>query len=220
MLNYIAMDNTAKIIQKICKSQNMLILYKEQKRIDIKRFLKETKVNFNLVKQFIIEINCVQNSEEEIIESIINFRKLYCNTRIIILAQGMDSQSKLLTQLYDVGIYNLINETDEIERKLIKALSDTGIQKKEAEKFKRIYEVNERKISRSRKIKNQIVYNIGRIKKSIKDFDLHQYKGVYFFIVILKIFIKLTKAIGYIVIFLILLNSELRNKIFQLLGLK
>ena len=56
MLNYIATENTAKLIQRICKSQNILILYKTEDITNINKYLKETKVNFNLVKFFIIEI--------------------------------------------------------------------------------------------------------------------------------------------------------------------
>ena len=143
MLNYIATEDTAKLIKQICKNQNMLILYETQNITNISKYLKETKVNFNLIKYFIIEMACLENSEEEIIESIYNFSRLHINTRIIILAQGFNNQSMLLNQLYEKGIYNIINSTDEseIEQQLIKALSETGIQKKDAQKFKKIEEI-------------------------------------------------------------------------------
>ena len=161
MLNYIATENTAKLIQKICKNQNILILYEKQKITNLYNFLKETKVNFNLVKQFIIEIGCLEDSESEIIESICNFSKLHINTRIIILVQGIDNQSNLLTGLYDNGIYNIINEMDEleIERQLIKALSEEGIQKKEVKRFEKIEEIKNKKIP---KVKQNKTVEIGK----------------------------------------------------------
>ena len=233
MLNYIATENTAKLIQKICKNQNILILYEKQKITNLYNFLKETKVNFNLVKQFIIEIGCLEDSESEIIESICNFSKLHINTRIIILVQGIDNQSKLLTGLYDNGIYNIINEMDEleIERQLIKALSEEGIQKKEVKRFEKIEEIKNKKIP---KVKQNKTVEIG--KQNDRNIEqvapnqslmLEQPKGVYFFALILEAITRLIKLIGYIAIFIltsigitILLNSELREVVFQIFGLK
>ena len=112
MLNYIATENTAKLIKQVCKNQNILILYETQNITNISQYLKETKVNFNLVKYFIIELNNLDNTENEIIESIYKFNKLHSKIRIIILAQGLSDQSNLLNELYNKGIYNIINNSD------------------------------------------------------------------------------------------------------------
>ena len=124
MLNYIATENTAKLIKQVCKNQNILILYETQNITNIRQYLKETKVNFNLVKYFIIELNNLDNTENEIIESIYKFNKLHSKIRIIILAQGLSDQSKLLNELYNNGIYNIINNSDNKKKKkeLIKCL--------------------------------------------------------------------------------------------------
>ena len=63
MLNYIASDNTAQLIKNICIEKNLLILYEQVGIINIRKYLKETKVNFNLIRYFIIEISCLDNSE-------------------------------------------------------------------------------------------------------------------------------------------------------------
>ncbi len=233
MLNYIATENTARLIQKICKNQNILILYERQKMTNVSQFLKETKVNFNLVKQFIIEIDCLEDSENEILESISNFSKLHISTRIVILAQGIDNQSRLLTGLYNEDIYNIINETDEleIERQLIKALSEEGIQKKEAKRFEKIEEIKNKKIPKVKQ--NKVLETNKQNSKntiqttSSQSLVLEQPKGVYFFALILEAITRLIKLIGYIAIFIltsigitILLNSELREVVFQIFGLK
>ena len=143
MLNYIASENTSSLIHKVCKNKNVLILYETQEKTDINKYLKETKINFNLIKYFIIEIGCLDNLNKDIVENIYNIKKLHTNTRIIILAQGMDDQNELLNQLYNYDIYNIINCKDEteIEQQLLKAMSDKGIQKHEATNFRKVEEI-------------------------------------------------------------------------------
>ena len=242
MLNYIATEDTAKLIKQICKNQNMLILYETQNITNISKYLKETKVNFNLIKYFIIELACLDNSEDEIIESIYNFSRLHIKTRVIILAQGFSDQSILLNRLYENEIYNIINSTDEleIENQLVKALSEMGIQKKDAQKFKKIEEV---KIKNSKldKLKQLIpskkavksnIEEIQQAKTKIEDstqenISLHQSEGVYFFALLLEAITRFVRLIGYVLVFLltsigitILMNSQLRDVVFQIFGLK
>ena len=242
MLNYIATESTAKLIKQICKNQNMLILYETQNITNISKYLKETKVNFNLIKYFIIEMACLENSEEEIIESIYNFSRLHINTRIIILAQGFNNQSMLLNQLYEKGIYNIINSTDEseIEQQLIKALSKTGKKKKEAQRFEKIEEIKNKtskldklkQLIPSKKIVKNNVKELKEIKTKIENQTqnssvIHQSGGVYFFALLLEAVTRFVRLICYVLVFLltsigitILMNPQLRDLVFQILGLK
>ena len=112
MISYIANAENDGIIQKICKMKNILVLSSMNEEIDIKQYMKETKVNFNLIKHFIVDLSLLKNTETEIIESIYNFSKLYGKTRVIILATNYDEQNAVLTNLYDLGFYNIINEFD------------------------------------------------------------------------------------------------------------
>ena len=65
MLSYIANINTAQIIQTICKSKNILILNSQEGETDINQYIKETKVNFNLIKYLVIDISALVNSDTE-----------------------------------------------------------------------------------------------------------------------------------------------------------
>ena len=240
MLNYIASDNTAQLIKNICIEKNLLILYEQVGIINIRKYLKETKVNFNLIRYFIIEISCLDNSENEIIENIYNFTKLHEKIRIIILAQGFNNNSNLLNTLYDKGIYNIINSNDEINirQDLIKCLSEEGIQKKDAEKFKKVLEIKQKK-SKISNITKSIKAAFLKPKEKIKQDEqngteikpnktiIQQSSGVYFFALILETVTRLITLICYVVVFFltsigitILLNQELRNMVFQIFGLK
>ena len=189
------------------------------------QYIKETKVNFNLIKYFIIDLSNVSNSETEIVETIYNYSKIYTKAEIIIIASGFDSQNIVLTNLYDLGFYNIINE-ENIEDKLRSALN-VGLQKKDAKKFEKKKEV----IVKESKIKNitKKFGNLGHLnnkKENSKKEDIPN-QSVYFFSLRLEAITRLVKFICYVLVFIltsigltILLNSELREIVFQIFGLK
>lgn len=231
MLSYIANTDLARTIETICKRKNILILNSQEIKTDIKQYIKETKVNFNLSKYLIIDISLLTNSDSEIIESIFSFSKLYTKTRIIILASNMDSQNPILTNLFDLGFYNIINESDtkEIETKLNTALGENGITKNESKKFKK----KEEQVTKESKFKTAInkvkLQRKPKESKKInkeKNLDMPTH-SVYLFSLLLEAITRLVKFICYVLVFgltsvglTILLNSELREMVFQIFGLK
>jgi len=232
MLSYIANIDTAQIIQKVCKRKNILILNTQELETDISQYVKEIKINFNLIKYLIIDLNSLTNSETEIVENIYNFSKLYTKTRIIILAPNYNEQNVVLTNLYDLGFYNIINEfeIDKIENKLNVALSEVGIQKNDSKRFKKREEV----IQKESKIKNLIDKikskpSKKKVNKKIKEESKSDMpsNSVYLFSLLLEAVTRIVKFICYVIIFVltsigltILLNSELRELVFQIFGLK
>ena len=232
MLSYIANIDTAQLIQKVCKRKNILILNNQESETDISQYVKETKINFNLIKYLIIDLNSITNSETEIIESIYNFSKIYTKTRIIILASNYNEQNIILTNLFDLGFYNIINEfeIETIENKLNIALSENGMQKNESKKFKKREEV----IQKESRIKNLIdniksKTNKNKISKKIKEKSKNDMpsNSVYLFSLLLEAVTRIVKFICYVIVFVltsigltILLNSELRELVFQIFGLK
>ena len=230
MLSYIANIDTAQLIQKVCKRKNILILNTQESETDISQYVKETKVNFNLVKYLVIDLNSLTNSETEIIESIYNFSRIYTKTRIIIFASNYNEQNIILTNLYDLGFYNIINEfeVDQIENKLNIALSETGIQKNEAKRFKKQVEVIQKE-SKIKKLANKVKTNKKKENQKVKESSKTDMPTnlVYLFSLLLEMITRLVKFICYVLVFIltsigltILLNRELRELVFQIFGLK
>lgn len=224
MLSYIANINTAQIIQTICKSKNILILNSQEGETDINQYIKETKVNFNLIKYLVIDISALVNSDTEIIESIYNFSKLYTRARIIIIAAGYDCQSAVLTNLYDLGFYNIINDLEFAEK--LNIAIDTGLQKKDVKKFEKKVEViqKESKLNKITDKLKQLRTNPKSKKETNMDMPTNK---VYLFSLLLEAVTRLVKFICYLAIFgltsvglTILLNEELRELVFQIFGLK
>ena len=218
------------LIQKICKRKNILILNTQESETDISQYVKETKINFNLIKYLVIDLNSLTNSETEIIENIYNFSRLYTKTRIIILASNYNEQNIVLTNLYELGFYNIINESEKIEEKLNIALGENGIQKNESKKFKKREELIQKE-SKVQKLLEKVKTKPSKTKENKKvkeesktDMPSH---SVYLFSLLLEAITRLVKFICYVLVFVltsigltILLNQELRELVFQIFGLK
>ena len=232
MLSYIANIDTAQLIQKVCKRKSILILNTQEEMTDISQYVKETKINFNLIKYLVIDLNALTNSETEIIENIYNFSRLYTKTRIIILASNYNEQNIVLTNLYDLGFYNIINEFEvqKIEEKLNIALGENGIQKNESKKFKKREEVIQKE-SKVQKILDKVKIKTNKSKENRKENQELKTNmpshSVYLFSLLLEAITRLVKFICYVLVFVltsigltILLNQELRELVFQIFGLK
>ena len=119
---------------------------------------------------------------------------------------------------------------DRIQNKLNIALSETGIQKNGAKRFKKREEVIQ-KDNKIKKLIDKVVNKINKPKQNNK-VNKETKKGmpnysVYLFSLLLEAITRLIKLICYILVFAltsvgltILLNSELRELVFQIFGLK
>lgn len=233
MLSYIASNSTAEIIKNVCKKQSITILNQEVEEIDFFKYIKQTKVNFNLVKYFVIDLKQVKNTEDEIINSIKYFKEMYVNTRLIIIAKGYNEQNIILTTLYENRIFNIINNSDEqqIKLEIEKCLLGDGLQEKDAKRFKRIEEVKvDKKVKFNiiPKLKEKLA-NQEKVQKPSENIETQNQinSSVYFFAVLVDAIKSLVRLLCYIAIFILtsvgltfLFNEELRNVIFQILGLK
>lgn len=233
MLSYIASNSTAEIIKNVCKEQSITILNQEVEEIDFLKYIKQTKVNFNLVKYFVIDLKQIKNTEDEIINSIKYFKEMYINTRLIIIAKGYDNQNIILTTLYENRLFNIINNSDEqqIKVEIEKCLLGNGLQEKDAKRFKRIEEVKvDKKVKFNiiPKLKEKLA-NQEKVQKPSENIETQNQinSSVYFFAVLVDAIKSLVRLLCYIAIFILtsvgltfLFNEELRNVIFQILGLK
>ena len=176
MLSYIASNSTARLIKDICKQQNITILNQEVEEIDFLKYIKQTKVNFNLIKYLIIDLSQLKNTDDEVINSIKYFKEMYVNTRVIIIAKGYDNQNVILTNLYEI---NALDET-QVKEEIKKCLSQSGLQEKDSRRFKKI-EVE--KIDKKVKFHDFILKLKGKFKpreKSNKNIETQNQINLFF----------------------------------------
>ena len=156
MLSYIASNPMEDLIQNVCNELKITILSRIGK-IDFLQYIKETKVNFKLIKYIVIDLKSLKGTNEKKINSISYFSEIYPNIRIVILASGYENQNIILTNLYEKGIYNIINSENlkQVKEELKKALTLDGISKKESKRFK-VIKVKEKK-SKKNKYFNKLI---------------------------------------------------------------
>lgn len=228
MLSYIASNSTKDLIINVCERLQITIL-SQVDEVDFLQYIKETKVNFKLIKYMIIDLKSLKGTEENQINAICYFKELYPTIRIIILANGYDEQDIILTSLYEKGIYNIINANgiEKIKEELEKCLSLEGISKKEAKRFKKIEEVKDKKVRRFNKIITKLkIKKLSEKNKSENTPKTPVNTSVYFFTILIRAITKLLEIIGVIIIFAltslgltILFNEPLRNTLVQIFGL-
>lgn len=229
MLSYIASNPTKDLIEDVCKELNITIL-SQIGEIDFLQYIKETKVNFKLIKYIIIDLKILKGTEENIINSISYFYEVYPNIRIIILASGYDDQNEILTSLYEKGIYNIINsiELEEIKIELKKSLISDGLSKKDSKKFKKIEIIKAKKSSKFRENITKLRVQNKERKSNNESIEKTQVNSsVYFFTLLIQALNKLLELLGTAIIFgltslglTIIFNESLRNAVFQIFGLK
>ena len=229
MLSYIASNPMEDLIKGVCEELNITILSKIGE-IDFLQYIKETKVNFKLIKYIIIELKSLKGTEENIINGISYFYEVYPNIRIIILASGYDDQNEILTSLYKKGIYNIINsvELEEIKIELKKSLISDGLSKKDSKKFKKIEIIKAKKSSKFRENITKLRVQDKERKSNNESIEKTQVNSsVYFFTLLIQALNKLLELLGTAIIFgltslglTIIFNESLRNAVFQIFGLK
>ncbi len=229
MLSYIASKPTKDLIEGVCKELNITIL-SQIGEIDFLQYIKETKVNFKLIKYIIIDLKSLKGTEENIINSISYFYEVYPNIRIIILASGYDDQNEILTSLYEKGIYNIINsvELEEIKIELKKSLISDGLSRKDSRKFKRVEIIKAKKSSKFRENITKLRVQDKERKSNNESIEKTQVNSsVYFFTLLIQALNKLLELLGTAIIFgltslglTIIFNESLRNAVFQIFGLK
>lgn len=227
MLSYIASNPMEDLIQNVCNELKITILSRIGK-IDFLQYIKKTKVNFKLIKYIVIDLKSLKGTNEKKINSISYFSEIYPNIRIVILASGYENQNIILTNLYEKGIYNIINSENlkQVKEELKKALTLDGISKKESKRFK-VIKVKEKK-SKKNKYFNKLIMKKNNKKLNIKKNEIQvENTSIYFFTLLIQAITKLLEFLGTVIIFgltslglTIIFNESLRNIVFQILGLK
>ena len=78
MLSYIASNSTKDLIIDVCKKLQITVL-SQVDEVDFLQYIKETKVNFKLIKYIIIDLKYLKGTEENQINAICYFKELKRN---------------------------------------------------------------------------------------------------------------------------------------------
>lgn len=150
MINYYSGIAYNELIQKAIKSCDEMECEKETyslEKMELKKFVKQNISNFGSVDKCIIDIDCCMDQDDEILESLEMLRTMYGSMRIIIIAANRQTGDELLTKIFNLGIFDIINCQDmrEIQEELIHSIRK-GKQFRDAIKFKDFIPADQLKI--------------------------------------------------------------------------
>ena len=203
---------TKNIICKYINNKDFFIEYLENSFIE---YINKEFINKNLeqIKRIIIDISNFKDSKEEILKAITKIKIIY-DIQIIILALNYKVGDELLSNLFDIGIYDFVISSDkETQREeWIKALNENNYI--DAVKFKKNIDTVKKKKKKVSKIK---------LKKKLRE-KQDSKKILDCFFMLKNKLINFLEVIGYIVITILvsvgataLLNSNIRQMIIDIL---
>ncbi len=113
MILYIASEIYNEVIRSTIEQCGQLILQQEiSNEIYLLKYIKQHLASMEGVEQFIIDLSALKDTDEEIVQAIENYRMMYVDARIIILATNRHPGDELLKNLFQLGLYNLVLTED------------------------------------------------------------------------------------------------------------
>lgn len=138
MIFYIASEIYNEVIRTTIEQCGELILQHEMSNeFFLLKYIKQHISSMEGVEQLIIDLSALKDTDEEIVQAIENYRMMYGDARVIILATNRRTGDELLKKLFQLGLYNLILSEDYlvIKEELKKCIT-TGKSFRDAVEFK------------------------------------------------------------------------------------
>lgn len=206
-------DNIVKITSKYLDIKKCIVENVEDINIYVDKDLMSKKME--LFDKIIIDLNSFKNTNDEIIKSIARIKVIY-NIQIVIIAIGFKVGNELLSNLFELGIYDFIISEDKSfqDEEFRKAI--TGNNYIDSVKFK--IQDKTRKVKKNRIKKGIIKDN----KKKLRQVSKQKILACFSFVK--NIIFEIIKVLGYVALmFLVsvgataLINSNIREILIQII---
>lgn len=147
MLYYYASAAYQQLIAETCKELEQVIVGSECKEdLFLSESVKQNMSNFTSLETMIIDLQGIKDSDEEIIKAIESIKIMNGQVRFIIIASFYSEGDRLLSKLFGLGIYDIINTGDRNEMvEELKYCLKTGKDYKDAVLYKETIDHSVRK---------------------------------------------------------------------------
>lgn len=113
MIFYIASEIYNEVIRSTINQCGQLVLQSEMSNeFFLLKYVKQHISSMEGIDQLIVDLSALKDTDEEIIQALENYRMMYVDSKIIILATNRQTGDELLKKLFQLGIYNLIQTDD------------------------------------------------------------------------------------------------------------
>ena len=141
LLLYMSSNRNMGLMDKPCE-ENAIVLKQINGEFQLSKFVIQDMSNLNCYQYIAIDLTCLKDSGDEIINTVVGIKSMY-DIRIIILAPGYSNDTPMLGRLFAEGIYNIVTEdkTKALQEDISKCLNP-GMQYKDAIKYRLQAETN------------------------------------------------------------------------------
>lgn len=133
MLLYLSSNEKVNMIDFLHDEHGMIIK-KLSGMFSLKQFVLSDMRSLEHFNYVLIDLKALKDTEDEMIEAVIGFSKMF-SSRMIVYIEAIKEQKKLILQLIEAGIYNIVTSADvaSLKEEVLKAISDLGISKREVQ---------------------------------------------------------------------------------------
>lgn len=111
MVYYITAPEHLLFVKELCESNDMGFEYSTSIR-DIKLFVNTEVKKLSHIKYFVFDIDCLQNTDKEIYDSICGMPYMAASARVIVIALGRSTSDSLIGALLNRNVCNIVLSKD------------------------------------------------------------------------------------------------------------
>lgn len=137
------------ILSTINEAGEIIIGQQADNHVELLKYVKNNIVSLCDIEFFIVDLSAADDLDEDILQAFKIFRTMYDESRCIIVAPYRQAGDLLLSQLFALGIWNIIATNDylELKKMLEHCLTDKGMSFKEALIFKDVKQTVEMNVT-------------------------------------------------------------------------
>lgn len=116
MILYIVSHHFSQVICEASEECNLNILRAiVDSKFSFSQFLKQQLSQLQSANILLLDLSCLTDTDEEIIMTLTSFRLLYEESKVIVVAPNREVGDKLLSEIFSMGIYDIIIPSLELE---------------------------------------------------------------------------------------------------------
>lgn len=133
------------ILSTVEESGQLIIGQQTDNHIEFLKYIKNNIISLSDIEFLIVDLSALDDLDDDILQAFKMYRTMYDETRCIVVAPYRKAGDLLLSQLFALGIWNIIATNDYLEMKkgLELCLSQKGMSFKDALAFKDVKKTEE-----------------------------------------------------------------------------
>lgn len=155
------------ILSTINEKGEIIIGQQADNHVEFLKYIKNNIITMSEIEFFVIDLSAIDDLDEDILQAFKMFRTMYDETRCIVIAPYRQAGDVLLSQLFALGIWNIIATNDylNLKKSLEHCLSDKGMSFKEGLIFKDVKQIEKVDINEAKAVSRVMIGLTGSQKR-------------------------------------------------------